>query len=176
VGWDTRIHIFDTRGLMPVVSITRLRVRAWRFLPAFIFAAARIARQARRAQGILHTNLLRDRGNAFWTCTCWESETAMRTFMLAEPHGAAMRKLLNWCDEAALVHWTQDDATLPTWEEAHARLQRDGRPSKVLHPTRRISRMRLRRRTRGPRERCGPGRKRPASSSWPLVPIVNFLA
>ena len=60
----------------------------------------------------------------------------MRAFMLAEPHGPAMRKLLNWCDEAALVHWTLDDPTLPSWEEAHGRLQREGRPSKVLNPTR----------------------------------------
>ena len=120
---------------MPVVSVTRLRVRSWRFLPAFIFTAVRIARQAKRAQGNLDTRLLRDRRNAFWTCTCWESERAMRAFMLAEPHGPAMRKLLNWCDEAALVHWIQDDATLPSWKEAHGRLQREGRPSKVLYPT-----------------------------------------
>jgi hypothetical protein len=59
----------------------------------------------------------------------------MRGFMLAPPHGPAMRKLLNWCDEAALVHWSQPETELPSWTEAHARMQREGRTSKVHHPT-----------------------------------------
>ena len=46
-----------------------------------------------------------------------------------------MRKLLNWCSEAALVHWTQPDATLPSWSEAHRRMQAEGRTSKVNHPS-----------------------------------------
>ena len=120
---------------MAVISVTRLRVRLWRLLPLFFVAAVRIGQQARHAEGNLGVKLLRDRRNTFWTCTCWESEVAMRAFMLAEPHGPTMRKLLNWCDEAALVHWSQDGTALPSWEEAHMRLQREGRPSKVLHPT-----------------------------------------
>jgi hypothetical protein len=46
-----------------------------------------------------------------------------------------MRKLLQWCDEAALVHWNQLDGELPSWTEAHRRIQQEGRPSKVNHPT-----------------------------------------
>jgi hypothetical protein len=46
-----------------------------------------------------------------------------------------MRSLLEWCDEAALVHWTQEGADLPSWEEAHRRLEQEGRPSKVNHPS-----------------------------------------
>lgn len=59
----------------------------------------------------------------------------MRAFMLASPHGPAMRKLLNWCDEASLVHWAQPGPELPAWTEAHARMQREGRTSKVNHPS-----------------------------------------
>jgi hypothetical protein len=59
----------------------------------------------------------------------------MKAFMLAPPHGPAMRKLLEWCDEASLVHWSQESGALPSWDEAHARLQRDGRRSKVNHPS-----------------------------------------
>ena len=59
----------------------------------------------------------------------------MRAFMLAPPHLPAMRKLLEWCDEAALVHWSQEGAELPAWSDAHARMQREGRASKVNHPT-----------------------------------------
>ena len=89
---------------MPFVSITRLRIRSWRFLPAFLFAAFRSGKQARNADGNLAVKILRDKHNAFWTSTSWDSEASMKAFMRANPHGPAMRKLLEWCDEAALVH------------------------------------------------------------------------
>jgi len=120
---------------MPVVSVTRLRIRRWNFLPGFAWQTLRIAMQAKRAPGNLAMHLLRDRKKTFWTLTLWESERAMREFMLARPHGPAMRNLLNWCDEAALVHWTQEDSQLPTWAEAHRRLLAEGRPSKVHYPS-----------------------------------------
>ena len=71
----------------------------------------------------------------FWTSTSWESEAAMKSLYARHPHGPAMRKLLEWCDEAALVHWTQPGPELPAWTEAHARMQREGRTSKVNHPS-----------------------------------------
>jgi Domain of unknown function (DUF3291) len=120
---------------MPLVSITRLRVRSWRFLPMFFFYALRSTRQAARSDGNLATRLLRDRRHTFWTATLWTSDIEMKRFMLAGVHGRAMRKLLDWCDEAALVHWTQEAAILPSWPEAHARLRTEGRPSKVNHPS-----------------------------------------
>jgi Domain of unknown function (DUF3291) len=120
---------------MPLISVTRLRLRSWWYLPAFIVDSTRSAKQAAAASGNLGVRLLRDRAKTFWTITAWSSEAEMKTFMSAGTHGAAMRKLLDSCDEAALTHWTQEDATLPTWEEAHKRLQREGRCSKVHHPS-----------------------------------------
>jgi heme-degrading monooxygenase HmoA len=120
---------------MPVMSVTRLRVRSWRFLPVFLIAAMRSGRQASRADGNLAVSVFRDRRNAFWTLTSWDSEASMKAFILAAPHGPAMLKLLEWCDEAALAHWTQNDPELPSWTEAHKRLLRYGRPSKVNHPS-----------------------------------------
>jgi hypothetical protein len=120
---------------MPVVSVTRLRVRSFLFLPAFLLASARIAKQARNASGNLAFKVLRDRRNAFWTCTCWDSEASMKDFVLDGPHGKVMRKLLNWCDEAALAHWTQEGDEPPSWAEAHRNLLRRGRTSKVNHPS-----------------------------------------
>lgn len=55
--------------------------------------------------------------------------------MLAGPHRQAMRKLPEWCDEAAVVHWEQESADEPDWQEAHRRLQVEGRRSKVNHPS-----------------------------------------
>jgi hypothetical protein len=120
---------------MSLVSITRLRVRSWRFLPGFFFYAIRSSRQAARAEGNLAVKLLRDRRNTFWTATLWTSEAAMKQFMLAGAHRTAMRKLLDWCDEAALAHWSQESESLPTWPEAHSRLETEGRRSKVNHPS-----------------------------------------
>ena len=120
---------------MPIVSITRLRVRSWYHLPAFALQTLRIALQAKRADGNLATKLLRDRRNVFWTATSWSAETSMKAFMLAKPHGPTMRKLLEWCDEAALIHFTQADAEPPAWAEAHRRILHEGRPSKVNHPS-----------------------------------------
>jgi len=120
---------------MPSVSITRLRVRRWRYLPLFIVWALRSSRQARQAPGNLGVWLLNDANNAFWTKTLWQDDAAMRTFMLSNPHKAAMPKLLEWCDEASLVRWSQADATPPPWGEAHRRLQLEGRQSKVNHPS-----------------------------------------
>ena len=118
-----------------VISITRLRVRSWRYLPMFLFQALRAARQATKADGNLCAKLLRDQRSTFWTATSWTNEPAMKAFMHTPPHGPVMRKLLEWCDEAAVVHWTQESNQLPSWHEAHARLQRDGRASKVNHPS-----------------------------------------
>jgi heme-degrading monooxygenase HmoA len=120
---------------MPFVSITRLRVRSWRFLPIFFVQALRSGRQAAAADGNLATRLLRERRNTFWTMTSWSSEAAMKAFMHSGVHGPVMRKLLNWCDEAAVGHWPQESTELPTWPQVHTRMQQDGRRSKVNHPS-----------------------------------------
>ena len=59
----------------------------------------------------------------------------MKNFMLAGSHKKVMGRLQHWCDEAAVVHWTQDSSEMPAWKEACARLQREGRRSKVNHPS-----------------------------------------
>lgn len=120
---------------MAFVSITRLRLRSWRFFPMFAWYALRSARQAARAEGNLATRVLRERRNTFWTTTSWIDEAAMKKFMLADGHRTAMRHLARWCDEAALAHWNQENADPPTWSEAYTRLRKEGRRSKVNYPT-----------------------------------------
>lgn len=120
---------------MPLIAVTRLRIRSPWYLPAFQWHAFRAARQARTAPGHLDMALFNDAHRAFWTCTAWTDLEAMRTYLAAEPHRSAMRKLAHWCDEASVVHWTQDSPALPTWGAAHARMQQEGRPSRVDHPS-----------------------------------------
>jgi len=120
---------------MPFVSITRLRVRSWQFLPGFFYQTLRSALQARSAEGHLQLDLLRDAHHTYWTRTVWRSEQAMKSFMTSGAHRKAMPRLLEWCDEAAIAHWNQDSPTPPGWSEAHKQLLQIGRPSKVFYPT-----------------------------------------
>jgi heme-degrading monooxygenase HmoA len=117
------------------VSLTRLRVRSWLYLPAFFVQALRSAQQAKSAQGALAVSLFRDAHNTYWTRTVWDSDQAMKAYMLSGVHRRVMRSLPEWCDEAAVAHWTQESPQPPSWEEAHRRLQQSGRPSKVNHPS-----------------------------------------
>lgn len=54
---------------------------------------------------------------------------------VAGMHRKAMRKLLEWCDKAALVSWEQESDREPTWDEAHLNLQAPGQRSKVNYPS-----------------------------------------
>ena len=120
---------------MPFVSITRLRLRSIRFLPAFALQAFRTSRQAAAQPGFRGGSILADRAWTFWTMTAWDDEDAMGRYMTDGAHRAAMPRLLDWCDEASLVHWTQGAVALPSWTEADRRMRADGRPSKVRHPS-----------------------------------------
>lgn len=120
---------------MPFISITRLRLRALRFLPAFGLHTMRTLGQLRRAPGFRGGSLLPDRRWTFWTMTAWDQEADMRAYMLGGDHRTAMPYLMAWCDEASVVHWTQADATLPSWPEADRRMRQDGRASKVRGPS-----------------------------------------
>ena len=120
---------------MSVVSITRLRVRSWRYMLPFLVRALQSGWQAKASAGNLAVSVLRQSQRTFWTRTVWTSEEAMKSFMLSGRHRLVMRRLLDWCDEAAVVHWVQDSPEPPAWLEAHRRLQADGRASKVNHPS-----------------------------------------
>jgi quinol monooxygenase YgiN len=120
---------------MPLIALTRLRVRSSRHLPQFIWYAIRSWLQLRRAPGCLALRLFWDRANTFWTASAWQDEAAMHAFMLTGAHAKAMPRLRQWCDEASVAHWQQDTTDLPNWRQAHRRMLEVGRPSKVNHPS-----------------------------------------
>jgi hypothetical protein len=120
---------------MPLVSVTRLRIRSPWYLPAFFFHTLRATRQARAASGNKAVQLLPDAHRTFWTCTLWTDLQAMRAYVSAGAHRKSMKRLAHWCDEASVVHWEQDAMELPGWDEAYRRMQADGRPSRVDHPS-----------------------------------------
>ncbi|HKQ03834.1 MAG TPA: antibiotic biosynthesis monooxygenase [Blastocatellia bacterium] len=120
---------------MPLISVTRLRVRSLFYLPQFGWQALATARQAERAPGFMCGRLVREARNTFWTVTAWKDAAAMKAYRDSGAHRKVMPRLLKWCDEASTVHWEQGGAALPTWAEAHRRMEAEGRPSKVSNPS-----------------------------------------
>lgn len=120
---------------MPFISVTRLRVRSLRFLPGFAFYAIRSRNQVRSAAGFQDGSLLAEWSFTFWTMTAWDSEESMRRYMTSGAHKKAMPKLMDWCDEASVVHWEQTETGLPSWAEADRRMRANGRASKVRNPS-----------------------------------------
>lgn len=120
---------------MPFVSLTRLRLRSARFLPGFAYWTLASNRQVRRSTGFLTGWVGQEDFYTYWTATCWQEEAAMRAFRASGAHLTAMRKLLDWCDEASMAHWEQAEATVPDGPAALVRMRDAGRISKVRHPS-----------------------------------------
>lgn len=112
---------------MPVISVTRLHVRAWRHLPQVLAATLGSAMQARGAPGCLAVAVLSESLRTYWTRTAWQDEAAMLAYVKAGKHGRIMGRVMLWCDESSVVHWTEDVDELPTWQIAHRRLSEQGR-------------------------------------------------
>ena len=117
------------------VSVTRLRIIKLRFLPKFVKLTLMSLSQTKKAYGFVRGSVLADRKLTFWTLTTWRSEADMRTFMSSGQHKVDMPYLLEWCDEASVVHWEQLAVDLPSWSLAARRMKIDGRPSKVRNPS-----------------------------------------
>jgi len=120
---------------MHFVSVTRLRIRSWRFLPAFLYFTLLSLIQAKRADGNRGTSLKQDAHLVFWTVTLWHDEHAMREFRNHGAHQRALPKLREWCDEATYVHWLQDGGEPPDLASAFERLVHDGIVSYVNYPS-----------------------------------------
>ena len=120
---------------MPFVSVTRLRLRSFRFLPQFVYYTLRSTVQLQRAPGFLQGWLGNEFPFCFWTATTWTSQDAMRRFRNGSPHLEAMKKLLHWCDEASFAHWEQPEPDVAGPDTAFRRIATEGKISKVLHPS-----------------------------------------
>jgi Domain of unknown function (DUF3291) len=120
---------------MIFVSLTRLRIRSFRFVPLFALHALLSMRQVTIAPGFQSGALLADRSWTFWTMTAWDTQENMRRYMTTGSHKTAMPHLLHWCDEASVAHWEQPENFLPSWTEADKRMREKGRASKVQNPS-----------------------------------------
>jgi hypothetical protein len=118
-----------------LVSLTRLRLRSARYLPAFFWHMWRSLRQVRRVPGFHAGRLGRDAHGGYWTVTVWDDLAAMREYRNNGAHMTAMPKLMGWCDEASVAHWQQDQRTLPDAAGMLEKMRALGRVSKVRYPS-----------------------------------------
>jgi len=120
---------------MPVIVITRLRLKDPALFDEFFASAVAAVEQAQAASGNLGADVLADAGNTYWTRTAWQERAAMHGFVGAQPHRSIMSSLDDWCDEATFVHWEQAGAEMPDWQEGYARLIADGQVASLSQPS-----------------------------------------
>lgn len=120
---------------MAFVSVTRLRLRSFRYFPGFFFANQASIKQLVATAGFLGGKELMDKHFTFWTLTVWNDAEAMKLFRNGTAHRKAMQRLPYWCDEAAYTHWQQESNEIPSWEQAYQKLMSEGKSTKVRHPS-----------------------------------------
>jgi hypothetical protein len=118
-----------------LASVTRLRVRSAWFLPAFLWRTFQSQRQVERPSGFLGGRPLVDAHRTYWNLTVWQDEKSMKSFRGSGAHARVMKKLPDWCDEAAYGHGTATGDTIPTWPEAYEHRVAVGKWSRVEHPS-----------------------------------------
>lgn len=120
---------------MAFISITRLKVKSFLYIPKFMMANEASVKELVKIKGFLKGKELIDKNLTFWTLTMWTDDISMKEFRNSAPHRKAMQNLPTWCHEASYFHWTQADTDLPGWNIASERLISEGKLTKVRNPT-----------------------------------------
>ena len=101
---------------MPVIVVTRLRLKDPALLDEFFTDAVAAIEQAQKAEGNLGADALADANNAWWSVSSWQARGPMQAFVDSEPHRTITTRLDHYCDEATFVDWEQDSPDLPDWQ------------------------------------------------------------
>lgn|SRR5487761_1640932 len=120
---------------MPVIVVTRLRLRDPALLEEFFAAAVAALEQAKSSAGSLGADVLADANNVWWTATSWRDRGLLHAFVGGEPHASTMARIDGWCDEATFAEWEQATAELPDWPTGYRRLVADGQAASLTHPS-----------------------------------------
>ena len=120
---------------MPVIVVTRLRLKAPAFFGEFFASAVAVTEQAQNSDGNLGADVLAEANNTYWTRTAWQDRGLMHAFVGSEPHLRTMSRLDEWCDEATFVDWEQASVGLPDWQDGYQRLVASGHAASLGHPT-----------------------------------------
>ena len=107
-----------------VVMASRLPLRRYRDVPAFLRASMDIRRQLAKAEGLLgyglDAKLLR---RTFWTLSVWRDGDTLDSFARANPHAARVQRIRPVMGPTTFVTWTVPGGQLPvTWTDARKRI------------------------------------------------------
>jgi hypothetical protein len=120
---------------MPVIVVTRLRLRDPAFFDEFFANAVAVVEQAKGSPGNFDADVLAEANNTYWTRTAWQERGLMDAFVGSEPHLSTMGRLGDWCDEATFVDWEQTGSDLPDWQDSYRRLVADGQAASLAGAT-----------------------------------------
>src|SRR2546421_1630553 len=117
--------------LMPVIVVTRLRLKDPALLDEFFTDAVAAIQQAQKSDGNLGADALADANNAWWSVSSWQARGPMRAFVRSEPHRSITARLDHYCDEATFADWEQDSPDLPDWQMNWRHLTADGKVAEL---------------------------------------------
>ena len=120
---------------MPVIVVTRLRLKDPALLDEFFADAVAAIEQAQKAAGNLGADALADANNAWWSVSAWQARGPMQAFVGSQPHLSIQGRLDHYCDEATFVDWEQASADLPDWQTSWRHLTADGQAASLTHPS-----------------------------------------
>jgi quinol monooxygenase YgiN len=118
---------------MPVIVVTRLRLRDPSLLDEFFTHAAAVLEQALKSEGNLGADALAEAHDAWWSVTAWDDRAHMEAYVNTDPHLSTEALLDHLCDEATFVDWEQDNPQLPDWQTGWRRLVADGHSAALTH-------------------------------------------
>ena len=99
---------------MPVIVVTRLRLRDPALPDEFFTDAVAAIEQAMTAEGNLGADALADANNAWWSVSARQERRLMQAYGDSEPHLGIRARLDHFCDEATFVDWERPAPTCPT--------------------------------------------------------------
>jgi quinol monooxygenase YgiN len=120
---------------MPVIVVTRLRLKDPALLDEFFTAALAAIEQAQKSAGNLGTDALADADNAWWSVSSWQDQAPMLDFVRSEPHLSISKRLDHFCDEATFVDWEQASPDLPDWQTSWRHITADGQVADLTQPS-----------------------------------------
>jgi hypothetical protein len=120
---------------MPVIVVTRLRLKDPALLDEFFTDAVAAIEQAQKSAGNLGVDALADANNAWWSVSAWQGRDPMEAFVGSEPHQSIQGRLDHYCDEATFVDWEQASPGLPDWQTSWRHLTADGQAAELTHPS-----------------------------------------
>ena len=133
--FGTQLTLACTRKetAMPVIVVTRLRLKDPALLDEFFTDAVAAIEQAMKSEGNLGADALADANNAWWSVSAWQDRRQMRAYVDREPHQGISTRLDHFCDEATFVDWEQASPDLPDWQTSWRHLITDGKVAALTY-------------------------------------------